>query len=402
MPGFFNPKKYDKGGAGPQRIPQCGKCGLLKDCTSPKLQPTGKGKIKILFIGDAPSATDDKYGDHFTSEHGNWFRGIVEDMGYDLEDCHMTTAIICYPKKTQGKVEPYMAISCRPSVYKAIKECKPNVIVPFGTYALEAVLNGIWGQKFGQFKRWVGWAIPVAKYDAWVCPTYHPSHIKQNDKDPSLLFAFKEHLKQIFDLQNVKPKPLNIDDLEKKVEIILDVDKAKARLLDLAKKKGTIAWDYETTGLKPHRKVQKIVSVSFCLNGKDTFAFMMHPKLVKALKKVLRAKELRKVASNLKFEEQWTIVKLNIKVRNWHWDTMLVAHEFDNRSGITSVKFQAFVLLGIGDYDSHLKPYLTSKTANGLNNIYQIDTKELLMYNGLDSLLEYKVMRRQKKMMGLK
>ncbi len=78
---------------------------------------------------------------------------------------------------------------------------------------------------------------------------------------------------------------------------------------------------------------------------------------------------------------------------------MLAAHCIDNRSEICSVKFQAFVLLGLADYDSHIAPYLKSKTANGVNRIRDLEEEDLLMYNGLDSLVEYIVMERQKEIM---
>lgn len=98
----------------------------------------------------------------------------------------------------------------------------------------------------------------------------------------------------------------------------------------------------------------------------------------------------------MKFEERWTVAKLGCKVRGWHWDTMLAAHILDNRSGITSLKFQAFVHLGISDYDSHISPFLYSKHPNETNRIDQVDDKSLLLYNGLDSLLEYLIMKKQK------
>ncbi|NIS13859.1 MAG: hypothetical protein GWN12_18870 [Thermoplasmata archaeon] len=78
---------------------------------------------------------------------------------------------------------------------------------------------------------------------------------------------------------------------------------------------------------------------------------------------------------------------------------MQAAHILDNRRGITSIKFQAFVLLGIGEYNARVEQYLESETANSLNRIAEIDTRDLLLYNGLDSLLEYKVAEIQKERM---
>ena len=117
------------------------------------------------------------------------------------------------------------------------------------------------------------------------------------------------------------------------------------------------------------------------------------------LSKVLRNPQLEKIASNMKYEERWTRAKLGHGVTNWGWDTMLAAHMLDNRGGISSVKFQAFVHLGIGNYSSHIENYLKTDSANDLNRIHELDMKDLLMYNGLDSLLEFMVMKKQKEVL---
>jgi len=72
----------------------------------------------------------------------------------------------------------------------------------------------------------------------------------------------------------------------------------------------------------------------------------------------------------------------------------------DQRPYITSIKFQSFVLLGNESYDDHITKYFRKTDKNGLNAIHEIDLKELLIYNGLDSLLEYKVAIKQMKLLG--
>ena len=104
-----------------------------------------------------------------------------------------------------------------------------------------------------------------------------------------------------------------------------------------------------------------------------------------------------KIAQNLKFEDRWTRVKLGHPVRNWLWDTMLAAHVLDYRRGITSLEFQAFVQLGVQLYDKHIKPYLKSVGQSRFNRIKELDLKDLLLYNGMDSLLTYKIAMKQMK-----
>jgi len=104
-----------------------------------------------------------------------------------------------------------------------------------------------------------------------------------------------------------------------------------------------------------------------------------------------------KIASNLKFEERWTRYFLKHRVRNWDWDTMLAAHVLNNATGITGLKFQAFVQLGQSQYDKHIEPYLKSSKGQHLNRIREIPLKDLLVYNGMDSFLEIKLATLQKR-----
>ena len=78
---------------------------------------------------------------------------------------------------------------------------------------------------------------------------------------------------------------------------------------------------------------------------------------------------------------------------------MLAAHVLDNRPGITSLKFQAFVLLGQENYNSHIKPFLKAKKGSKFNRIHELDLNDLLLYGGLDSYLEYWVAMKQIKLL---
>ncbi len=399
MAGFFNARSMDKSCQGrPQKISQCGKCGLMKDCISPKMGVYGKGEKKILFIGEVPGEEEDRQGLPFVGKSGQLFRKILKELGVDLDDCLYTNAICCKPPK--GKVEPYMVQACRPSVINHLQQLKPHIIVLMGQVPLESILGGLNAElDTGSIQTWTGWAIPVEKYNCWVCPTYHPSSLWRREKeDTQLRNIFKKHLKKAISLEEKTPTYLPIQELTDSVEIIRSKGKAERYLRQLEKESGILAFDYETSGLKPDSKKQRIVSVSFCLDGERTFAFMYHPDMADALRNVLTSSLTKKVASNLKFEERWTQEKLGVPVKRWWWDTMLAAHCIDNRPGITSIKFQAFIHLGVVDYSSHISPYLKGKTSNGLNRIDELDERELLLYNGMDSLVEYKVMEIQRKL----
>jgi hypothetical protein len=78
---------------------------------------------------------------------------------------------------------------------------------------------------------------------------------------------------------------------------------------------------------------------------------------------------------------------------------MLATHIFDNRSGVSGLKFQVYVQFGIIDYSSEIAPFLMAKDNKDGNAINQIEelikTKEgrrkLMIYCGYDSVYEYRL-----------
>jgi len=374
------------------KISQCGKCGLYKKAVSPKIEVQGEGKHKILFVIETPDEMADRTGSAIEGDEGQFLLEKLYEIDKELTDCYITHAVIC----KAPKIEPYMISCCRPNLLKRINEIKPNVIIPLGSAALKSILYQEWPKDPGTIGKWIGWNIPSPKYNAWICPTYDLKFILEKE-EPQIINEFKNHLKNAFKHEKRKVKSYNLEELKNRIELIPNPRKGNLRMKELSNKKGVVAFDYETNGLKPDKKGHKIISCSFCLNGKDTFATMIDESNQEMLSRILRNPNLKKVASNLKFEERWTRAIFGHGVRGWVWDTMLASHCLDNRPGICSIKFQAFIYMGISDYASHISSFLTSKNSNGFNTIEKLDKKQLLIYNGLDSLLEYIVANKQRR-----
>lgn len=104
------------------------------------------------------------------------------------------------------------------------------------------------------------------------------------------------------------------------------------------------------------------------------------------------------LTSNCKFEDRWTRAKLGFEVNNFVADTVLDAHILDNRESITSVKFQAFVRLGVPPWNDAVEPFLSSMdgTANGKNRIREVEINTLLRYCAMDALMEFLIAKDQK------
>lgn len=390
--GFFTPSRLQQAHPTAGLVPKCGLCGLYKLCRKPKMKPYGTGKGRVLVVGEAPGQTEDEQGRPFVGKAGQFLRQTLRALDINLDkDAITTNALICRPpanKTPDAKQIDY----CRPNLSNTIRENHPRVIVTLGRSALASVLEPYWKQDIGPLERWVGWKIPLSQH--WICPTYHPSYLLRM-KNAMLDQMFARHLKEAFAITADPPKAMAYAE---RVQILYnDVDAVEA-IRQVEAQGGWVAIDYETNCLKPELPKATIVSCAIS-NGRQTFAYPFVGRAIEATSQFLLNPQLKKIASNLKFEDRWTNQILKHEVSNWGWDTMLAAHCLDNRPGICSLKFQSLINLGVPTYNQHVEAYLQN-SRGPYNRISEVNLSELLLYNGMDAVLEVRLARLQREWMG--
>lgn len=400
--GFFKKSQLLAMGSKPPNLsPRCEICRLYKGCISPKMPPTGEGRLGVLIVAEAPGKTEDERNVQLVGKAGQRLRKTLNEIGVDLDDdCIKTNAIICRPPSNRTPTQNELA-NCRPHLTDTIKKYDPHLIIVLGAVALEQVLAPYWKSDFGVFERWVGWKIPLQPLNTWICPTWHPSYLERDHNEIRDLW-FKKHLEEAFALTSKPWK--EVPDYKSQVEIVED---AESVIDSMADYEGMACIDYETNMLKPYSKDSIVVSFSITWGRRKAercIVYAMTPKNILATRKFLRS-PIPKVGANIKFEEIWSMKHFNTIVRNWCWDTMQCSHVLDNRKGITSNDFQAFVRLGLPIYSSHISTFLKSKGkgASTMNQILsEISLPQLLLYNGLDTLTEFEIAVQQMKEIGRK
>jgi len=361
---------------------------------------TGKGKLGVLIVAEAPGRKEDEQNIQLIGPAGQTLRRYLRELDVDLDrDCWKTNAVICCPGRNPTTDEVQ---ACRPNLLKTVRELEPRMILLLGGSAISSLIGWLWqGKNTGKVGRWVGWRIPSQQLNAWVCPTYHPSYVmrteyanertKDREQVRVISVMFREHLSRAFELEGRpwKKQP----GYEGQVRIERDADVA-SRLIRgrFCSSSAPVAFDFETNMLKPDSEQAEIVTCSMS-NGEETIAFPMMAETREALKEFL-CSPVPKIAHNAKFEDRWSRRVLKTPVRRWHWCTMQTAHVLDNRRGISGLKFQAFARLGQGSYNDRVAPFLEGGS-NTPNRIWQADMRDLLLYNGLDSLLTWQLFRKQ-------
>lgn len=350
----------------------------------------GQGRKKILVLGEAPGKDEDEQGRPFVGKSGEYLRRALGECGINLDkDAWTTNALICRPPRNATPDNDQIGY-CRPNVLNALDEVKPNVVITLGRVALVSLLKGIWTDDVGPMERWAGWKIPHEKF--WICPTYHPSFLLRME-NRLMDRLFNAHVEAAFDLE--PPPALR----QPNISVLYNPDEIEQHLKEIDEEEDWTSVDYETNCLKP--EYPKAEPVSFAVgNQRRNISYPLNKTTLVLTGEFLRSKKTRKIASNIKMEERWTLSLFGHGVRNWGWDTMLAAHVLDNRQGICSLKFQSFVKLGFPSYNTVIEPYLGSPDGSHYNRIKEISMDTLLKYGAMDVFLETWLAEVQRAEMG--
>lgn len=398
MAGFFTKQETQSVQRPDGKILSCHACGLFRKANSPKMEPYGEFRKGIMNIGEIPSEIDDKHGKPWQGKDGKYLKELYKKAGIDLfKDCINISAANCSSGKKTATA--FQNDCCRRIVLAHIKKYKPKVIVLFGMGAIRSLIGYRWKDSLDKINKWRGWTIPDQDFKAWLCPVMHPMDVmNMAEKNKGIEIVFQDDLNRVAATTErpfLEYKEPNITILENDLSAISKI-----------KNYTTVAFDYETTGLKPHAKGHRIVMASVAVSENDVYAFEVPTKAEqrRPFVKLLKNNFIPKVAQNMKFEHAWSKEIFNTTVRNWSWDTMLATHIMDNRAGITGLKFQTYVQFGIVDYNSKVEKALQAPDSNSFNNVKQFiktakGRQDMLRYVALDSIHEYRLAKLQQEVL---
>lgn len=394
--GFFSKKETESISAVGGEIHSCASCGLYRDCMTAKMKPYGDFEKSIMVIGEAPSMRDDDKGIPWQGREGRLLRQALNKLGINLfKDCISLNAVNCFIGEKRGPTTREINYCRSVMVWKALQKYQPKVILVLGKSPLQSLVGHRWNGGV-DISKWRGWTIPDQQIKSWVCPTFDPGYLLHKDKPTEMMNIWLQDIERAIQMTEEKFPRFS----KPEIEYVEDLSFLNDYPEQLS------AFDYETTGLKPHAKGHRIMTASIANNENHAWAFCI-PKTKKGrlpLRKWLANPRIPKMAHNMKYEEHWSREILKVPVRGLEWDSMIAAHVLDNRPGVTGLKFQTYVNFGVIGYEDEVSPYLKSANDkhgdNSKNRIQELmkskaGIKKVLKYNALDSIYEYRLAVKQ-------
>jgi len=138
----------------------------------------GHPEARIMFVGEAPGADEDRLGRPFVGRAGQTLTKMIQAMGINREDVYIGNIVKCRPDMPEGvpgnrKPTPEEMKICLPFILAKIEIIKPKAIVALGATAVEGLLDSKLSisKLRGNFVDFRGTPL---------MPTFHPSYLLHN------------------------------------------------------------------------------------------------------------------------------------------------------------------------------------------------------------------------------
>lgn len=150
----------------------CQRCTELAGTRTQTVFGVGSADARIMFVGEAPGADEDRMGEPFVGRAGQLLDRIIEACQLRREDLYICNILRCRPPGNRNPL-PQEAANCREYLDAQIQLVKPEYIVCWGTVAAQNLLGE---------KRTIGRLRGVfhSHQTAKVLCTYHPSYLLRN------------------------------------------------------------------------------------------------------------------------------------------------------------------------------------------------------------------------------
>ena len=154
-----------------------GGCGFEPCETASRCVPgEGSAEALVMFVGEAPGATEDQLGRPFVGRAGKMLDELLAEAGLVRADVWITNVVKARPPKNRDPKVPEVA-HWMPVLEREVALIQPRLIVPLGRHALKhfAPLAKI-GEVHGTL------------LDGRLFPLYHPAAAMYNQTLKSTLF----------------------------------------------------------------------------------------------------------------------------------------------------------------------------------------------------------------------
>ena len=155
----------------------------LKDVRTKLVFGAGNANADLMFVGEAPGASEDQQGLPFVGRAGQLLNQLLGEIGIQRSDVFITNVICCRPPGNRDPL-PEEIDACKPYLYRKIELIEPKVICTLGNFATKLLTGnptGITKVHGRPQEREVGGRV------VQLFPIFHPAAALRTDSVKQLL-----------------------------------------------------------------------------------------------------------------------------------------------------------------------------------------------------------------------
>jgi uracil-DNA glycosylase family 4 len=148
----------------------CTLCGLHRGRTQ-TVFGVGKRDARLLVIGEAPGADEDRQGEPFVGRAGQLLNAMLRAIGLPRSEVYIANILKCRPPNNRDP-EPSESATCTPYLTQQIELVRPRVLLAVGRIAAQWLLQT--DTPIGKLR---GRVVSYGARNTPLVVTYHPAYL---------------------------------------------------------------------------------------------------------------------------------------------------------------------------------------------------------------------------------
>ena len=153
------------------RTRACVRCAELANTRKSVVFGAGNADAELMFIGEAPGASEDEQGLPFVGRAGKLLQTLLAEIGLEREDVFIANVLKCHPPHNRDP-QPAEIENCQEYLYGQVELIQPAIICTLGNFATKLLRGDPAGitRVHGQPQ-----VITLGRRAVRLYPIYHPA-----------------------------------------------------------------------------------------------------------------------------------------------------------------------------------------------------------------------------------
>lgn len=171
----------------------------LKNTATHTVIGDGNPQAKLMFIGEAPGADEDRIGRAFVGRSGQLLDRMLASIGINRDKCYICNILPWRPPGNRAPADAEIAV-CLPFLKKQIEIVNPDFIFMLGAVAVNSLIGG--GESISRLRgKWMEYETEKGK-KIKVLAGYHPAYLLRTPAQKSKAWADFLRLKKEMNKNN--------------------------------------------------------------------------------------------------------------------------------------------------------------------------------------------------------